>query len=398
MAIADAVWSRATAVTRVGWLDGALFGLVIVAACAIGWAAAVALHGNVPAQNAMYDADTGRVLGNLTGASDNYYRLKVHPWHGWICVFYQQVLARLFGLPAAEAVPLIGVMIAATGAGLLYVVLRRFDIGPWAATCYVLLYCSTASFVFWSTLPETHMAGGVSTIVAVLVMTARKPRSALAFAASFSLVVTNAALWVLEKIDFTALRRGWRSFAGENISRARMMVRPALLGLALVFAVWAPQWLFLRKRLGIPLNFLEERHFVEVGARTWDQSLHVFGLLLPGTVVSVLVALIAVAVLVVGLWVLPRTQWFIPLFPLFGVVLHSVYGSESAFLFSPNYLPLFVVALALVAKKKLPRWSAVLAIPVAALLLIVNFGAWNDSLQHLAATGQMRTYAAAVHY
>lgn len=393
-AITDIVADRAT--VRVRPLDIVLFAFVVSVACAIGWFAASAAHGQIPAQNALYDADTGRVLGNLTGASENYYRFKVHPWHGWICIFYQQILARL--LPEEIAVPLIGVMIAAAGAGLLYAALRRFDIGPWTATSYVLLYCSTACFVFWATLPETHMAGGMSTLVALLLMTGTKPRRITALAASFSMVVTNAMLWALEKVDFAALSHGWRRFVVENAARAQALVRPGLWGLALVFAVWAPQWLFLRKRIGIPLNFLEERHFVEAGAKVLYQPLHVFGLLAPGTAASVVAALAAIGVVVAALWRLPRTQWYIPLFPLFGLVLHTVYASESAFLFSPNYMPLFVVALALVGRKALPGWSVAIVLALAGLLLAINLGAWTATIDHLAASGQMRTYAAAVHY
>jgi hypothetical protein len=383
---------------RVRSLDMVLFAGVIVAACVIGGVAAAATGGHIPAQNTMYDADTGRVLGNLTGASDSYYRLKVHPWYGWICIVFQQVLTNLFGLPASLAVPLLSVAIAAAGAGLLYAVLRRVDIAPFAAACHALLYCSSASFVYWSTLPETHMAGGVTTLIAVLLMTGSRPRSFLALAASFSMVVTNAAVWALEKVDFAALQRGWRTFIRANLAQAWRLVRPTLWGIGVVFAVWAPQWLFLHKRLGIPFNFLEEREFVAVGARTWDQSLNIFGLLPPGSVASVVIALAAIGVLVAALRILPRTKWFLALFPLFGLVLHTVYGSESAFLFSPNYLPLFVVVLALVMKKALPDWTPAAVLSVAALLLAFNLGAWNASLEQLSASGQMRTYDAAVHY
>jgi hypothetical protein len=395
--IAATAFVRATVASRVRTLDVVLCTLVVVAACAIGWFAASAAGGLVPAQNAMFDADTGRVLGNLTGASENYYRLKVHPWQGWVCAVYQQILARLF--VTAVAVPLLNVTIAASGAGLLYAVLRRLDIGPWTAASHALLFCSTAAFVFWSTLPETHMVGGVSPLIAVLLLSGGgERRSIIAMAVSFSMVVTNAMVWVLQKIDFEALRLGWKRFAHVNLGRARRLMRPAVCSFGLVFVVWAPQWLFLHKRLGIPFNFLEERHFVEVGAKSWNLSLHVFGVLPPGSPAALVAAFACLGVLVAALRVLPRTQWFIPLFPLFGVVLHAIYGSESAFLFAPNYLPLFMVALALVMKAALPKWSGAVVLPVAALLLVLNVNAWNTSLQHLETTGQMRTYDTAVRY
>jgi hypothetical protein len=383
---------------RVRTLDAVLFVSVVAVAAAIGWTAAAAMGGLIPAQNTMFDADTGRVLADYTGEAANYYRLKVHPLQGWIFVFHQVVLAHVFGLPAQTSVPLVSALIATATAGLLYVVLRRFAIAPWMAAAHVLLFCSTAGFVFWSSLPEAHMAGGASVLVAMLLLTGKETRwsRAAALAASFSMVVTNAMVWLLRRIDFEPLRRGLRAFLAANGTNARRSVREAGLGVALVLALWAPQWLFLRKRIGIPFNFLEERHYVEIGAKT--SSVHILGLLPPDSMAGLLTSLAALGILLAALRVLPPRQWFIPLFPLFGVVLHAVYGSDSAFLFAPNYLPMFVVALALVTAKVLPRWSAAALLPIAALLLVVNLQSWKTHLNAIEAAGQMKTYQVAVHY
>jgi hypothetical protein len=383
---------------RVRTLDVVLFASVVAVAAAIGWTAAAATGGLIPAQNTMFDADTGRVLADYTGEAANYYRLKVHPLQGWLFVFHQVVLAHLFGLPAQTSVPLVSVLIATATAGLLYVVLRRFAIAPWMATAHVLLFCSTAGFVFWSSLPEAHMAGGASVLVAMLLLTGKETRwsRAAALAASFSMVVTNAMVWLLRQIDFEPLRRGLRAFLAANGTNARRSVREAGLGVLLVLVLWAPQWLFLRKRIGIPFNFLEERHYVEIGAKT--SSVHILGLLPPDSMAGLLTSLAALGILLAALRVLPARQWFIPLFPLFGVVLHAVYGSDSAFLFAPNYLPMFVVTVALVTAKVLPRWSAAVLLPIAALLLVVNLQSWKTHLTAIEAAGQMKTYQAAVHY
>jgi hypothetical protein len=380
-------------------LDFVLFAAVTAVAAAIGWTAASAMGGLIPAQNAMFDADTGRVLADYTGEAANYYRLKVHPWQGWLFVFYQLVPAKLLGLPPRIGVPFVNVLIATASAGILYILLRRLAVGPWTAAVHTFLFCSTAGFVFWASLPEAHMAGGASTLTAMLLMTGKPARwRSAALAVSFSMVVTNAVVWILRQIDFEPLRSGWRSFLETNRANVRGAAHEAGLSLVLVLAVWAPQWLFLRKRIGIPFNFLEERHYVEVGTKTWSSSVHVLGLLPPDSAAGLIASLAAIGVLLAALRVLPTRQWFIPLFPLFGVMLHAVYGSDSAFLFAPNYLPLFVVTLALMTAKVLPRWSGALLLPAAALLLLVNLQSWNIHLRCLDAAGQMKTYQAAVHY
>jgi hypothetical protein len=386
-------------------IDIALCAAVVAAAVAIGWIATSAGFGGIPAQNALYDADTGRVLGNLTGDTDSYYRFKVHPWHGWICILYQFIGARLLGLTPEIGIPALCVLIAATCVGLLYLVLRRVGVGPLASASYALLFCSTAGFVFWSALPECHMAGGVSTLAAVLLMTG-KPRTAsdafwrsvLALAVGFSMVITNGMLWVLRQIEFEQLRAGFRPFFAANLARFGSLRRQVAYGVALVFLVWAPQWLFLHKRIGIPFNILEERHYIELGTHSWNWSMHVLGLTPPVSALSLVLSIACLAVPIASLRVLKPQLWFIPLFPLFGVVLHSFYGSESAFLFSPNYLPLLVVSLALLAKECLPKWFPAAMLPAAALLLAFNLQQWHGELNTLKQAGQIKTYAAAVHY
>jgi hypothetical protein len=378
-------------------LDLALGAGVVAFAALIGIYATGLAHGLIPAQNALFDADSGRVLADYTGVAENYYRLKVHPWQGWLFVVYQVFLAKV--LPAPVAVPLISVAIGMASAGLLYAVLRRLAIGPWLAASHTLLFLSCAGFVFWSSVPEAHMAGGAATLMAVFLLADERPsrwRSIIALAVSFSMVVTDAAVWFFRQIEFAALRRGWRDFVRVHRVKLPELIRQGAWSVAVIVVVWAPQWLFLHKRIGVPFNFLEERHYVDVGSG--GSSVHVLGILPPDHPAGLVLSLAAAALLLAALRVLPRRLWFIPAFPLFGVVLHAVYGSDSAFLFAPNYLPLFSISLALVGAKLLPKWSAPAALAAAAVLLTINLGAYRDHLDTLKAAGQMKTYQAAVHY
>lgn len=378
-------------------LDVALCAGLVAIAAAIGWYAAASAHGLIPAQNMLYDADTGRVLADYTGQSPNYYRLKVHPWQGWLFALQQIILAPF--IPAPVAVPLISIAIASISAGLLYVVMRRLEVGAWAAASYTMLFCAMAGHVVWSSVPEAHMAGGFSTLVAVLLLTGEnqsRRRSILALAVSFSMVVTNAMVWLLRRIDLAPLRRGWRAFVDANRAHLPDLLRQAMWAIGVVPIVWAPQWPLLQKRIGIPFNFYEERHYIEIDRG--GIPLHVLGIFPPDGAAAVIAALIGVAVLVAAFRILPVRLWFVPAFPLFGVILHTVYGRDSAFLFSPNYLPLFVASLALVGTRVLPKWAPAALVPVAALLLAVNLSSFKSHIDALAAGGQMKSYQAAVHY
>jgi hypothetical protein len=382
-------------------VDAACFLAAFAFAAVVAWMAARPFFGQLPDQNAFYSADTGRVFAYLSGSTEGYYRMKVHPLYGWFCIFYQFIVMGLLHVPASAGIPALSSAISVGCSALLYAVMRRLCVSPLLATSFVVLFCSSASYVFWCSLPETHMLGGASVLVAVLLMTGPDARtgrgasfrSAAALVAGCSIVVTNGMVWVLKQVDFAKLRSGeLRPFIRENCARARSRLSIALWGVGLTYLLWSPEWPILGKRVGIPFNFLEERNYVELQPNNSILSMHIFGLTPPQIPFDWLVPALCIAATIASLFVLRTRQWFVPLFPLFGLVLHSVYSGDSAFLFSPDYMPLFIVTLALVAKERLPGWMPMIVIPVAALLLFVNLDQWQEQMNGIAAMGQMRTF------
>ena len=383
-----------------GWpLDLACFGTSLVCAGLVAWLAAAPFLGHVPDQNAFFSADTGRVYAYLSGLTEGYYRMKVHPLYGWTCIFYQFVCIKLLHLPPWFAVPAFSAAIGVTCSGLLYGVMRRLRVPPLTAASFVLLFCSSATYVFWSSLPETHLLAGASVLVAVLLLTSRDGpvgktwKSVAALVAGFSMVVTDGMVWVLRQVDYASLRRGdIRTFVRDNLARFRPSAKIAIWGVALTYLFWAPEWLILGKRVGIPFNFLEERNYVELHPSESALSIHIFGLTPPGIAFDWLVPALCAGATMASLLVIRPQQWFIPLFALFGLMLHLVYSGDCAFLFSPDYMPLFIVTLALVAKERLPAWTPAVVASLAAALLICNLQLWHGQMQAVAASGQMKTF------
>jgi hypothetical protein len=378
----------------------ACFATVIGCAALIVWLVALPMLGHIPEQNALYSADTGRVYAYLDGKTEGYFRMKVHPLYGWLCIFYQYVVMRQWNIPDWIAIPALSGIIAVACAGLLYVAMRRLGVAALTAVSFTLLFCASATFVFWSTLPETHMLAGATVVAAVLVMTApgrsggNDVKSVIALVIGFSTVVTDGMIWVLRQIDFTPIwRGGWGEFFRLNRSRLREVIGAAALGVGLTYLLWLPEWPLLHKRVGIPFNFLEERNFVELEPANSMLSIQIFGLTPPHIGLDWLVPVLCIVVTAASLLVLRPRLWFIPLFALFGLCLHSVYSGDSAFLFSPDYMPMFILTLALVAKERLPRWLPVIVLPLALLLLTVNLEQWNTQMQALAAAGGVKTFA-----
>jgi hypothetical protein len=359
------------------------------------WATSQIANGRLPAPNEFYQADTDRVIGNLTGTSENYYRFKVHPLYGWVCIVAQYGLTGAGHMSRAVMVLLTTSVAAIATAALLYAVLRRFESSPLKAFGFTALYISTGASVAWCSVPEIHLFGAASVLLTILIVrpgTEASPsrfRRALGFVTSFSMVVTNAMLWVLEQIDFDVLRAGdLRAFLLRHWVLIRQRLPVLGIGLVLLFALWALQWPFLHKRLGIPFNFLEEHNYIRVAAASPFWTLNTLGYAFPGALGS-MIGVVATALTAATLAVLPRRLWFIPLFALFGVALHAVYGSDSAFLFSPNYAPASVAALALAADRVIPRWGWLAAIAAAAALATFNLHSLSQAFHDLAAAGKL---------
>ena len=375
--------------------DAVCFALSLVLMAGLAIAANSIVNGRLPLDDVFNQADAERVFGNLTGASDSYYRLKVHPLYGWVCILFQHGLIGALHLSRASALALTTSGATLAGVGLMYAVMRRFEIAPYRALGFTALYAASGASVAWCCVPDTHVFGGVSVLLTVLIV--RPPggaepsslRRAFGFVASFSMVVTNAALWILEQVEFERLAIDrLAALVSHHWALARQRLPALLIGIALLFVLWGLQWPLLHKRLGIPFNFLEEHNYVQVSARSPLFALNTLGYVMPGPV-SGPIGLVAIVLTAATLRALPRRYWFLPLFALFGVALHMVYGSESAFLFSANYAPASVVALALAAERVALRWGWVAAAVVAPCLAVLNLHDLQQAFAELAATGRL---------
>ena len=71
---------------------------------------------------------------------------------------------------------------------------------------------------------------------------------------------------------------------------------------------------------------------------------------------------------------------FIPLFPIFGVFLHSIYGLGESFLFAANYTWATVISLGLLGRSVFPRALGWIALVLGGVMLVVNVVIWMHGL------------------
>jgi hypothetical protein len=178
-------------------------GVVLAAASACivwhltGLDAHVPLLIDVRADDVWFEGDVKRVVDNMTDTASAHYRTSVHP------------LFSLFGLMCTKALrhipdvtPLLAVKItiaaaAAAWSAAFFALLRLIGCRRPDAVIFSLVAASTASALFWATIPETYLFGSLTIVLVLIVAAASEFRAiprwldVIAAAAALSILVTN---------------------------------------------------------------------------------------------------------------------------------------------------------------------------------------------------------------
>ena len=96
----------------------------------------------------------------------------------------------------------------------------------------------------------------------------------------------------------------------------------------------------------------------------------------PAYVSGVIVLLLTVC----SLRVVSARAMFIPLFPLFGILLHAIYGRGESFLYSANYDWATVISIGLLGRALFPRSLNWIVIVVGIAMLVANILIWRNGL------------------
>ena len=164
--------------------------------------------------NVWFDADSLRVLQNMTDRRSDHYRSRVHPLFSVITWPSNVVVRKLVGVTAEMAVRIQLAAMAALLPMLVFTALRLSGTGHADAALLSGLTIASASFLCFSGTPETHLFGGVSVALA-LIMAAIAERHRMpswwhvaAGAISMSITVTNWLLgWLMGWLQL-GLRHG----------------------------------------------------------------------------------------------------------------------------------------------------------------------------------------------
>ncbi len=399
----------------------ALLGLLLAAAAAVLiWFQAGRIPvGTLAAGNPdiYYSSDTSRVHANMHSRDSNHWRTNVHPLFSILLHPLYQATAKVVGADlgagplspdAVRVARILSAAAAGLAAALFFILLRTWKVGPAEALLVGALFCGSAFFLYWFSLPETYPWGAIS-ILAALVLTSRAAegrggtvRHVAAHVASLAITTTN---W-MAALAGTFFRGRWT--ATFRIACIAFVVTAA--GALLQKLVFPSSRLFMW-----PAN---EKSYVmqaESGGpvRVWT-SIFVHTLVAPESAFAPHARIKGVTVLsaqksvpghrgageiaATAVWLLLVAGGVYALFSpaiereircTLGLILagqiglHTVYGAET-FLYGAHYGPLFLAAVALGTRTRLRPWILGLGAALAVLLVLHNFKAFDDMLRLLA--------------
>jgi hypothetical protein len=405
------VLPRTQSLTAFDGLLTVLLGMVVGIACFVVAAAkpSYLLH----SMDFWFEADTIREVSNMLSRTDDHARTSVHPLFSLLSFGSVYLVKQAFGIPALQAVLFVTGLMGGVWAGTLYLVLRLLGCRRLDATVFTALGLSSASAIFWLSVPNSYTWGSWSIMVALALLLAAEQRRfgatayVLASALTLSVTVTN---WM----------------AGLLTTLARWPVKKAVQlsinAFCLVVLVWGAQkflfpsaefflgsrteanWFnhpqsgtlqnravsFTFHTLVAPaIRLIDDDGYLQVGEDSFRLSQRLgFQFSAPGSAgpLGVIAVCLWSALLLNGLRRLVTLDWHLR-FRLvlaallsFQLALHLVYGEET-FTYSLNFLPLL---LTLAAMGTLGPSRPLVLVLAAALTVIAGLNNWQQFQQAVA--------------
>ena len=393
--------------SRIARADVALAAFAFVLVAMITWGASGFVDARLLEHQTVdvwFEADIARVVENMSERWSNHYRAQVHPILALVVLPFVYAFRRVLSLETWTSIRVVLSVTAGLWAIGLFAVLRLTGFRRPDASVFTLLGLTSAGAVFWFGVPETHIVGSLTILLALLVVALSAGRQIPAFVdvavgvATMGVTVTN---WMAGIIASWS-HRSWRQTLQISTNAFALTVLLWAVGKKLApsstfflgnppepAALLSPEALgparvvnsFLMHTVVMPAIAIVDRP----GAGQWPILAVQPSSPGSGGALSLLSAVLWGALLLVGVWSLWRVRehrsmrLFVACFLAGQLALHLLYGSET-FLYAPNFLPALIVLAAFGAMSPLRR----VVVPVALLLVVTN--AVNNGSQWWRAT------------
>lgn len=341
-----------------------LAAMLFTALCAYGlW---LLWDGLLPVDDRYYGGDPMRVLTNLRSTQSDFHRTPFHPLFASFCAMFANI-QQSFGIGTKAMLAGGSVFYGTLSGGLTYVTARLFGAEKQWALAAVALFCASGGFIAWSSIPESHVWGGISVLICLIgahFLPTALPQRVLASAGLFviasSAVFTNILSWafatcLVERADRFGLT-GIVSIIRRNLLPFTISLA---LGLLLLYLASLAQsaYFYPNTALGQFLSFEgDHKYFFKGGFGYKLNGLFAFGLFAPYpnrivNLAGLLVTLIAVGTIFFGLRRATPTLRMLTLYLPAILVWHSIYARDEAFICAPNYVAVFSILLVVAASR-----------------------------------------------
>lgn len=388
--------------TRADWVFAALLGLVGLAVSVWGFSQTARAEGINSYLSVFLQADVPRVIDNMTTTGGDHSRAGVHPIASALLYPFGGTLTAL-GLSPVAATSALVMLFSGLNAALFCLILRLIGLPRLAAAAFTLVFVTSASFLFWSSVVELYPFALFSILFALFLM--------------FRIRETGAAGWILANIITLGLTLpNWMFGLVATAARQKLKSFLVIAGTTLAFcAVVSLVQNFTFRNAAVffnPSAFTFEVNFIHPlnqakmpEENSWEplsnlRSFYVTTIVamptsieaqntieivttnqktgFPEGEVSPLLAVAAWALLLgLGVWGAIRNRTFrlpmiaVGLLIAVQTLLHVVYG-EVTFLYSMHYLPLLMVVAAF-------AWfSAPRSLVLGLCACIIVFGSLNN--------------------
>ena len=347
-----------------------------------------------------------------------------HPaWYA-ICGMYQKTSPAL-GLDGMQLWNIATPCLLGLNLVLLLALARQVGFSTSQATCLSLAWLGTGGTINWSVVLETHVLAPTSLLLSALILSHPKltPRIwnrassstiaayGLAIAMAASITITNGALAVLAFVPARFVRRlRPRPLLRGMTKRSTTLLTAGLVGIGLLSLVHVTGWYLVQDpKMQHFLAILGERRLLAFMEGGWWDSVLALAWIAPPlseylgtppenmlvlrfnwtTIPAYVSGVVVLLLTVCSLRVASARSMFIPLFPLFGILLHAIYGRGESFLYSGVYGWATVISIGLLVRARFPESLGRIAMIAGIAMFVVNTLIWRNGLGWIADQGHV---------
>ena len=401
--------------------------LIVFIVGAVAGSIQVAWMPGVPAHGRYHASDSDYLQEDLLGVSlrpGPSAPTADHPAWQAICGVYQKISA-MFDLSGMTLWNIATPVMLGINLCLFLLLTRNLGFDRAQGLGLTVLLLSTGATVNWSLVLETHVLAPTSLLLAALILSDRRmvPRIwnhpspwilsvyGLAIALAGSITITNAMLVVLAVLPAGLIRRLRPApLAKRTIERIPILITAGLVSVGILAFVHLTGWYLIQDpKMAQFLAVANERHYLPYMMGSWWESVLAVAWVAPpldqyigyhddtwfllrrnfSTMPAFLSGLLVFTLTVCSIRFASSRGMFIPIFVVFGIALHSVYGRSESFLFAANYAWATVISIGILGRAVIPNHLCRGTLAISSVLFVVNLAIWKHGIDWIIENGYL---------